>query len=145
MAGTNFTEEDFPKGKNVDEQHNEPREDNKILAKELDYARRDGEAGDKFAKDFAAKVDDANAKLAAEIENTVKESDVKKTQTEARKAAKSADEAAATADEKAAGATGVKDEDEKSEDEAPVEKKAPAKKPAAKKAAPKADDDKPSA
>lgn len=141
MAGTNFTEKDFPKGKSVDEQHNEPREDNKILAKELDNAVRDGKEGEKYAKDFAERVDDANAKLQAEIENTVKPDAAKKFQAEVRKDAKGADEAKASADEKAATASGVQpeEEEEKAEEPKPTTRKAAAKKPAA-----KADDAKPS-
>lgn len=141
MAGTNFTEKDFPKGENVDEQHNEPREDNKILAKELDHAVRDDKEGEKYAKDFAERVDDANAKLQAEIENTVKPDAEKKYQAEVRKEVKAAEEAKTSADEKAATASGVKDvEDEEPKAE---EKKPAARKTTAKKTAAKSDDDKP--
>ncbi|UDL16361.1 hypothetical protein SEA_ZOOMAN_77 [Microbacterium phage Zooman] len=146
MTVTNFTESQFPEGTNVDEQHNPPREDNKVLAKELEHAVRDDKEGEKYAKDFAERVDDANAKLQAEIENTVTDKDAKKFQSEVRKEVKAAEEAKATADEKAATASGVKDADEKSEDEAPVEEKKPAaRKTTAKKTAAKSDDDKPTA
>ncbi len=140
MAGTNFTEKDFPKGEAVDEQHNEPREDNKVLAKELDNAVRDENEGNNYAKDFAERVDDANAKLQAEIENSVKPDQAKKFQAEVRKDVKAAEEAKSSADEKAATASGVKDEEE----EKAEEKKSAARKPAAKKPAAKSDDDKPS-
>lgn len=141
MTVTNFTESQFPKGTNVDEQHNEPREDNKILAKELDHAVRDENEGADYAKDFAERVDDANAKLQAEIENSVKPDAAKKYQAEVRKEAKAAEEAKASADEKAATATGVKEEEEeKAEEPKPATRKAAAKKTTA-----KSDDDKPSA
>lgn len=54
------------------EQHNPPREDNKILQKELDNAVRDAKDGDKYATDFAARVKSASEKLEDEIKNTVK-------------------------------------------------------------------------
>ncbi len=53
------------------EQHNEPREDNKILQKEIDYAVRDAKDGDNYAKDFGKRVESASEKLEAEIKNTV--------------------------------------------------------------------------
>lgn len=141
MAVTNFTEKDFPKGEKVDEQHNEPREDNKILAKEIEHAVRDENEGDNYAKDFAERVNDANAKLQAEIENSVKPDAAKKFQAEVRKEAKAAEEAKTTVDELASAATGVSDEEAKSEDEAKAEEKKPAaRKTAAKKTAAKSDD-----
>ena len=73
MAVTNFRKEDFPKGKKSKEQHNPEREDNKILANELDNAVRDAKEGDKFAKDFAKKDDAAEKTLAEEVKNTVEE------------------------------------------------------------------------
>ncbi|URP22165.1 hypothetical protein SEA_BIG4_81 [Microbacterium phage Big4] len=160
MTVTNFTESQFPEGTNVDEQHNPPREDNKVLAKELEHAVRDGKEGEKYAKDFAERVDDANAKLQAEIENTVTDKDAKKFQAEVRKDVKAAEAAKATADEKAATASGVSDDSSKDaangdvkaeqikEAEAKattVEKTDAAKKTTARKAPAKKSDDKPTA
>ena len=71
MAVTNFRASDFPKGKKgAEETHNEPREDNKILAGEVDHAVRDSKEGEKFAKDFAKKVDESNKTLNEEISRT---------------------------------------------------------------------------
>lgn len=71
MAVTNFRNSDFPKGKkNAEETHNAPREDNKILAKEVDNAVRDPKEGEKFAKDFGKKVEAADKKLNEEISRT---------------------------------------------------------------------------
>lgn len=53
------------------EQHNPPREDNKILQKEVDHAVRDAKEGDKYAKDFGSRVKSAAEKLEDEIKNTV--------------------------------------------------------------------------
>ncbi|QWY83942.1 hypothetical protein SEA_A3WALLY_92 [Microbacterium phage A3Wally] len=73
MAVTNFRKEDFPKGKKNKEQNNPEREDNKILANEVDNAVRDAKEGDKFAKDFAEKDAAAEKTLADEVKNTVEE------------------------------------------------------------------------
>ncbi len=71
MAVTIFRASDFPKGKKgAEETHNAPREDNKILATSLDNAVRDGKEGEKFAKDFAKKVDEADKTLNEEISRT---------------------------------------------------------------------------
>ncbi len=109
MAVTNFQESDFPEGKKADEQHNPPREDNKILAKEIENAIRNRGGGDEFADDFASKVDDANKKLNEEISRTETPLDEQKApktasrKADATKAAeKKADEIATEAVEKKA-------------------------------------------
>jgi hypothetical protein len=70
MAVTNFRAEDFPSGKKRKEQNNEPRKDNLILQGEVDKAVRDENEGNKFAKEFGAKVDEAEKTLNEEISHT---------------------------------------------------------------------------
>lgn len=124
MAVTNFRESDFPEGDKVEEQHNPPREDNKILDKEIEHALRDRNAGNKFAKEFGSKVDDANKKLNEEISRTEKpldeqkapKSSNRKSDADKKAAEKKADEIAADAvsDEKpAARKTSAKKSDDK--------------------------------
>lgn len=85
MAVTNFRAEDFPSGKKAKEQHNPEREDNKILAPEVEHAVRDAKEGEKFAKEFAKKDAEAEEVLADEVKNAVEEG-TNEEQTAARKA-----------------------------------------------------------
>lgn len=97
MAITNFRASDFPKGKKgAEETHNDPREDNKILAKSLDNAVRDPKEGEKFAKEFAKKVDEADKKLNEEISRTETPLDEQKTEEKKAPARKSSVKKSAT-------------------------------------------------
>lgn len=97
MAVTNFRAEDFPSGKKADGQTGAAREDNKILDVEVEHAVRDPKEGEKFAKEFAAKVDEAEKTLNEEISRTEvpldeqPEPPKRRKTTAATKAAKAAD------------------------------------------------------
>lgn len=101
MAVTNFRAEDFPKGKKAKEQHNEYREDNKILDVEVEKAVRDEDEGAKFAKEFAKKDAAAEEILADEVKNAVEEGTNEEqtaTQTPTRKRVTAATKASKAAD-----------------------------------------------